>query len=112
MLRNCAAKILYVIPAIDNPTTATLSEERRHEIVAIARRHNVTIIEDDPYSSLQSDPLTPIAALAPDITWHIATLSKCASPALRIAYVVAPGAAEATRLLAVIGAVNLMVLSR
>ncbi|SFV35424.1 PLP-dependent aminotransferase family protein [Hyphomicrobium facile] len=102
-------KLLYVIPAIDNPTTATLSEERRHEIVAIARRYNVTIIEDDPYSSLQSDPLTPIAALAPDITWHIATLSKCASPALRIAYVVAPSAAEATRLAAVIRAVNLMV---
>jgi len=112
-LEECCAiappKLLYVIPAIDNPTTATLSEERRHEIVAIARRHNVTIIEDDPYSSLQIDPLTPIAALAPDITWHIATLSKCASPALRIAYVVAPAAAEATRLAAVIRAVNLMV---
>ncbi|WP_045835278.1 PLP-dependent aminotransferase family protein [Hyphomicrobium sp. 99] len=104
-----APKLLYVIPAIDNPTTATLSEERRHEIVEIARKYDVAIIEDDPYSALQSDPLTPIAALAPDITWHIATLSKCATPALRIAYVVAPAAAQAARLAAVIRAVNLMV---
>ncbi|HET6390490.1 PLP-dependent aminotransferase family protein [Hyphomicrobium sp.] len=108
----CAAeapKLLYVIPAIDNPTTATLPAERRHAIVAIARKYNVTIVEDDPYSPLQTNPLPPLAALAPEITWHIATLSKCATPALRIAYVVAPSSAQATRLAAVIRAVNLMV---
>lgn len=110
---DCCAKAppkaLYVIPAIDNPTTATLPEERRHEIVAIARRYGVAIIEDDPYWALQAGPLTPLAALAPDITWHIATLSKCATPALRIAYVITPGAAQAIRLAGVIRAVNLMV---
>lgn len=104
-----APKLLYVIPAIDNPTTATLSEGRRHEIVAIAQKYDVAIIEDDPYSVLQTDPLLSIAAMAPEITWHIATLSKCATPALRIAYVVAPDAARAARLAAVIRAVNLMV---
>ncbi len=39
-------KALYVIPAIDNPTTATLPEERRHEIVSIARRYGVALIEE------------------------------------------------------------------
>jgi len=102
-------KAIYIIPTIDNPTTATLPEERRREIAAIARRYGVTIIEDDPYSVLQFDPPTPFATLAPDLTWHIATLSKCATPALRIAYVVAPGAAHAMRLAGVIRAVNLMV---
>jgi DNA-binding transcriptional MocR family regulator len=104
-----APKAIYVIPTIDNPTTATLPEDRRHKIAAIARRHGVTIIEDDPYSVLQVDPPTPLAALAPDLTWHIATLSKCATPALRIAYVVAPGPAHAMGLAGVIRAVNLMV---
>lgn len=102
-------KAIYVIPTIDNPTTATLPEDRRREIAAIARRFGVAIIEDDPYSVLQFDPPTPLAALAPDLTWHIATLSKCTTPALRIAYVVAPGAAQAMRLAGVIRAVNLMV---
>lgn len=107
--RKSSPKALYVIPSIDNPTTATLPDERRREIVAIARRYGVTIIEDDPYSVLQFDPLPPLAALAPELTWYIATLSKCATPALRIAYVVAPGAAQAMRLAGVIRAVNLMV---
>ncbi|MFT3732018.1 MAG: PLP-dependent aminotransferase family protein [Hyphomicrobium sp.] len=107
--RQRPPKALYVIPAIDNPTTATLPDDRRRELAAIARRHGVIIIEDDPYSVLQVDHLPPFASLAPEITWHIATLSKCATPALRIAYVVTPGAALAMRLAGIIRAVNLMV---
>ena len=92
-LRKPAA--LYVIPAIDNPTTATLPEERRRQLVEIARGHGVPIIEDDPYSELVDDPPAPFAAIAPELTWHIATLSKIITPALRIAYVAAPGTAAA-----------------
>jgi DNA-binding transcriptional MocR family regulator len=102
-------KALYVVPAIDNPTTATIPEERRRAIAAIARTHGVAIIEDDPYSVLQREPVTPFAVLAPELTWHIATLSKCTTPALRIAYVIGPNPAEAMRLAGVIRAINLMV---
>jgi DNA-binding transcriptional MocR family regulator len=106
--RRSAPKAIYIIPAIDNPTTATLPEERRHRIVAIARRYRVAIIEDDPYSPLlDSTPIT-FVRLAPEITWHIATLSKCATPALRIAYAGVPGEAQAMRLAGVLRAVNLM----
>ena len=101
-------KALYVIPAIDNPTTATLPEDRRLQLVAIARRHGVIIIEDDPYTPLLPHPVPAIADMAGDITWHVATLSKCATPALRIAYVVAPGSAQALRLAAVLRATNMM----
>ncbi len=107
--RQTPPKALYVVPAIDNPTTATLPEGRRREIAAIAQRYGVAIIEDDPYSVLQFDALKPIAAWAPELTWYIATLSKCTTPALRIAYVVAPSAAQAMRLAGVIRAVSLMV---
>jgi DNA-binding transcriptional MocR family regulator len=106
--RRRVPKALYVIPAIDNPTTATLPEERRKKLVAIARKYGVAIIEDDPYSPLQAETPPPFAVLAPEITWHIATLSKCVTPALRIAYVVAPGSAEAMRLAGVLRAVTLM----
>ncbi|NQZ52626.1 MAG: PLP-dependent aminotransferase family protein [Piscirickettsiaceae bacterium] len=101
-------KALYVIPAIDNPTTATLSTERRKAIAEIARRFNVSIIEDDPYTSLQSNPFPPIANMAPELTWHISTLSKCVTPALRIAYVIAPSSAEALSLSAVLRAISVM----
>jgi DNA-binding transcriptional MocR family regulator len=99
---------LYVVPSIDNPTTATLSEDRRRKLAAIARQHNVVIIEDDPYAPLRSEKTPALADLASEITWHIATLSKCVTPALRIAYVVAPCTTQALRLSSVLRATHLM----
>ncbi|MGE0054688.1 MAG: PLP-dependent aminotransferase family protein [Hyphomicrobium sp.] len=101
-------KALYVIPTMDNPTTATLSVARRRLLADIARRFGVAIVEDDPYAPLSAEPHEPIASFAPDITWHIATLSKCATPAMRIAYVVAPDGAGALHLQSVLRATNLM----
>lgn len=106
--RARAPKALYVIPSIDNPTTATLSEDRRRSLISIARRHDVFIIEDDPYSPLRSEAIAPFASLAGDITWHVATLSKCVTPAMRTAYVVAPTTALALRLAGVLRATTLM----
>lgn len=106
--RDRAPKALYVIPSIDNPTTATLPEDRRRALAAVARKHGVTIIEDDPYAPLRPDRTVAMAELAADITWHIATLSKCATPALRVAYVVAPSATRALRLAGVLRATILM----
>ena len=103
-----APKALYVVPSIDNPTTATLSEDRRRALTVLARKHGVAIIEDDPYAPLRPERLTSLAELAPEITWHIATLSKCATPALRVAYVVAPSANQALRLAGVLRATVLM----
>ena len=106
--REKAPKALYLIPSIDNPTTATLPEGRRRALASLARKHGVTIIEDDPYSPLRPERIVTMAELAPDITWHIATLSKCATPALRVAYVVAPNTAMALRLAGVLRATILM----
>lgn len=106
--RHRGVKALYAVPNIDNPTTATLPEERRRALAAIALKHGVMVIEDDPYAPLRADRSVALAELAPDITWHIATLSKCATPALRVAYVVAPSAARALRLAGVLRATSLM----
>lgn len=99
---------LYLVPTIDNPTTATLPEPRRQAIAAIARRFQVPIIEDDPYGMLPRQAPPPVATFAPELTYHIATLSKCISPALRLAFVVTPEATAAIRLAAVLRATNLM----
>jgi DNA-binding transcriptional MocR family regulator len=57
---------------------------------------------------LRPERIVAMAELAGDITWHIATLSKCATPALRVAYVVAPSATKALRLAGVLRATILM----
>ncbi|GJD36405.1 aminotransferase-like domain-containing protein [Methylobacterium aerolatum] len=101
-------RALYLVPTLDNPTTATLPKVRRERVAEVARSHGVAIIEDDAYGALPPDAPAPIAAGAADITWHIATLSKCASPGLRIAYVAVPGTNEAVRLAAELRAINMM----
>ena len=88
--RMQSPKVLYTTPTLHNPTTATLPLERRERIAGIARRYNVLIVEDDAYGAIPVKPVPPFAAIAPDITYHISGLAKCVSPALRVAYLVAP----------------------
>ncbi|MDO9248671.1 MAG: PLP-dependent aminotransferase family protein [Phenylobacterium sp.] len=88
--REHPVKALCCTPTLQNPTTATMSLARRQALAAIARAHAVPIVEDDAYGLLPQDSPPPLAALAPELTFHIAGLAKHVSPALRIAYLVAP----------------------
>jgi DNA-binding transcriptional MocR family regulator len=102
------AAAICLTPTMQNPTTATMPPARREAVAAVALRHRVPIIEDDAYGRLPRVPLPALARFAPAATWYVATLSKCLSPGLRIAYVVAPDAAEAARLEAAVRATSLM----
>ncbi|EPE94283.1 PLP-dependent aminotransferase family protein [Rhizobium grahamii] len=88
--REAKPKALYCMPTLHNPTTRTLPVQRRHDLVNVARTYGVPIIEDDAYSALVSAPPPPLAALLPEAAYHVASLSKCLSPALRVAYVALP----------------------
>ncbi len=88
--RSTAATALYCLPTLHTPTTITMSSERRREITGIARKHQLTIIEDDVFGFLQSDRPSPLAGLAPDSTILITSVSKCLAPGLRIGYLHAP----------------------
>ncbi|MGY3605996.1 aminotransferase-like domain-containing protein [Bradyrhizobium sp. Lot11] len=85
-------KAIYLNPTLQNPTTLTIPDPRRREIVAIARRHKLPIIEDDAYGFIpeHGHGHAPFAAIAPDLTWHVAGLAKCIGAGLRAAYVVVP----------------------
>jgi DNA-binding transcriptional MocR family regulator len=83
---------LYVVPTMQNPTASTLPVARREAVSRIARAAGIWIIEDDPYSRLMEAPPPALAAFAPDRTFHVATLAKCLSPGLRIAYLACPEA--------------------
>ncbi|TXC70545.1 PLP-dependent aminotransferase family protein [Sphingomonas ginsenosidivorax] len=97
---QAGAKAVYIVPENDNPTTATMGGDRRRAIAAVAERHGLIVIEDDAYGQLAGSPLPSIATLAPDRTWHIASVSKIISPGLRVAWVLAPSTRQAWRLAA------------
>jgi len=84
---------VYVIPNHQNPRGVSLSVERRHELVALARRHDLMIVEDDPYGLLDFDGalLPSILTLAPERTLYVGTMSKTFAPGVRTGWVAAPG---------------------
>ncbi|WFU14861.1 PLP-dependent aminotransferase family protein [Bradyrhizobium sp. CB3481] len=88
---------LYLLSTFQNPTTATMSIVRRKEIAAIARRHQVQLIEDDVYSLLAASPLPPISAFVPELSWYLLGTAKSFSAGLKLAFVVAPNGTEAAR---------------
>ncbi len=90
------ARLLYTIPTFHNPTGRTLPLERRRALAAVAERHGLWLIEDDPYGELRyrGEPLPSLATLpgADDRTLALSTLSKVAAPGLRIGWVRTPPA--------------------
>ncbi|KAG5777809.1 hypothetical protein H9Q73_008517 [Fusarium xylarioides] len=50
--------LLYTVPSGQNPTGATQSLERRREIYSVCQKHNIFIIEDEPYYFIQMKPYT------------------------------------------------------
>ena len=57
--------VLYTIPTGQNPTGATQSAERRKAVYKVAQKHDVIIVEDEPYYFLQMQPYVGQDAPAP-----------------------------------------------
>ena len=88
--RATGAKVLYTVPTLQNPTGATMSLARRRAIVAVARAHDLAIVEDDVHALLSTEDAPPLAALAPERTCYVASTAKALAPGLRVAFLVAP----------------------
>jgi 2-aminoadipate transaminase len=91
-VREHRPALIYVVPDFQNPRGTTLAAHRRRELAAVAQRHGVAILEDDPYGALRfrGTPSAPIAALAGDLTFHLGTFSKTLAPGLRLGWVHGP----------------------
>ena len=85
-------RALFVVPSYANPTASLMPEARRKAIVAIARRHDVHIVEDDAWGPLAEDRPPPFAALAPERALYMTSFTKCLMPGLRSGYLAVPDA--------------------
>ncbi len=101
-------KAIYLNPTLHNPTNRTMPVKRRNEIAVICRRYQAAVVEDDAYGFIPSRGPAPFAAIAPDVTWHVAGLSKCIGAGLRLAYVIAPSAKAGWPFVAAMRAANVM----
>ena len=91
--KGLQAKFIYTIPTVHNPTATILSSERRQQMLKLAARHNLAIVEDECYADLVWSGERPAALFALDTderVIHIGSFSKTVAPALRVGYVVAP----------------------
>ena len=82
-------QLLCTSPDVQNPTGATTPAGRRRAIVEIAREAEFQILEDDCYQMLPSGIAT-YRLIAPERTWHVSSIAKTISPALRIGFAMAP----------------------
>ncbi|HEY9164521.1 MAG TPA: PLP-dependent aminotransferase family protein [Magnetovibrio sp.] len=89
-IQATGARAAYLVPILQNPTVATMSLERLHAIADIAKRHNLTIIEDDVYGFQPETRNPPLAEIAPDHTVYINGFAKSFAPGLRVGVVRPP----------------------
>jgi DNA-binding transcriptional MocR family regulator len=88
--REHQPRLVACVPNHHNPTALVMPEERRRAIAAVARAHDVIVLEDDVYGFLVEDRPPPLAAFHPEGTCTITCTSKALIPGLRIGYVTAP----------------------
>jgi 2-aminoadipate transaminase len=96
-------KFMYLLPNFQNPAGTTLSEGRRHELVLLADKYGVPIVEDDPYGQLryEGEHIPPMIVIdrenlrrdsgyAIGNVVYLGTFSKTIAPGLRLGWIVAP----------------------
>ncbi|CUH40275.1 putative HTH-type transcriptional regulator YjiR [Jannaschia seosinensis] len=88
MASHTGAQMLVTSSEAHNPTAMRTSSTRRQQIVSIAERYNLQIVDDDCFSCPPSGPA--YRDLAPERTWLVTSLSKTISPALRLGLIGAP----------------------
>jgi 2-aminoadipate transaminase len=87
------AKLLYLVPSFQNPTSTMLTVERRRRIVELAEEHDFIILEDNPYGYISFVGEMPIPVMGFDDggrVMYTSTFSKIVSPGMRIGWLVAP----------------------
>jgi len=96
-------KFMYVLPNFQNPAGTTLSEGRRHQLVLLADKYGIPIVEDDPYGQLryEGEHLPPLVVIDRENlrrdngysignVIYLSTFSKTLAPGLRLGWIVAP----------------------
>lgn len=86
-------KFIYTIPNFQNPSGATMSLEKRQRLYSLAKKHNVIVLEDNPYGDLRvaGENVPTIKTMDTEgIVIYAGSFSKILAPGLRVAYCCGP----------------------
>jgi len=86
-------KFIYTVPSFQNPAGVTMSLARRRQLVDIAHRRELLVLEDNPYGLLRYEgaPQPTLRSLDEGVyVMYLGTFSKILSPGIRLGWVVAP----------------------
>jgi DNA-binding transcriptional MocR family regulator len=83
-------KLAHIIPNFQNPAGYTLSAEKRERLLELARTHEFTVFEDDPYVALRFEgaPLPTMLSMDGDNVVYASSFSKTVCPGIRVGYLV------------------------
>ncbi len=86
-------KFIYTVPSFQNPAGVTMSLPRRRQLVEIANRRELLVLEDNPYGLLRYEGAANPTLRSLDggvYVMYLGTFSKILSPGIRLGWVVAP----------------------
>ena len=83
-------KLIYVIPAFQNPSGRTMPLERRKQFMEIINKYEIPTIEDNPYGDLRfkGEFLPALRSMdEKDLIIYFGTFSKILSPGFRMGWI-------------------------
>jgi 2-aminoadipate transaminase len=92
LVAGAKPKLAHIIPNFQNPAGYTLSAEKRERLIELARAHEFTIFEDDPYVELrfEGSPQATMLSLDSERVVYASSFSKTVCPGIRVGYLVGP----------------------
>lgn len=82
------AKLTYLIPDFQNPSTATYSQGKREAIAKTIKQNDAFLIEDSPYSDIYFEKrYNSLSSYIPNNSFHLGSFSKSLAPSLRIGWI-------------------------
>ncbi|KAA3635644.1 MAG: PLP-dependent aminotransferase family protein [Calditrichaeota bacterium] len=91
-IKKFKPKLIYTVSNFQNPTGITMSEQRRRDLVVLAKQYDLPIIDDNPYGDIRfSGKRVPtLKSIGGDEVIALRTFSKIISPGLRIGWMNGP----------------------
>jgi DNA-binding transcriptional MocR family regulator len=98
LVAGAKPRLAHIIPNFQNPAGYTLSLAKREALLALARRYDFVVFEDDPYIALRfsGERLPTMFSIDHDNVVYASSFSKTVCPGIRVGYLVGPRAVIAT----------------